>query len=55
VGLLHEALPTSTLVVAIDSGKVSDRVWLSTGEAGAAVPPSLPVLRPGPRPVVTSR
>jgi transposase len=48
VGLLHEALSTSTLVVAIDPGKVSNRVWLSTGEAGAVVPPlSLPVLRPG--------
>jgi pimeloyl-ACP methyl ester carboxylesterase len=48
VGLLHEALPVSTLVVAIDPGKVSDRVWLSTGEAGAVVPPlSLPVLGPG--------
>jgi hypothetical protein len=48
VGLLHEALPASTLVVAIDPGKVSNRVWLSTGEAGAVVSPlSLPVLRPG--------
>jgi transposase len=48
VGLLHEALPGSTLVVAIDPGKVSNRVWLSTGEAGEVVPPlSLPVLRPG--------
>ena len=48
MGLLHEALPASTLVVAIDPGKVSNRVWLSTGEAGAVVPPlSLPVLRPG--------
>src|SRR4051794_17974645 len=48
VGLLHEALPASTLVVAIDPGKVSNRVWLSTGEAGAVVPPlSLPILRPG--------
>jgi hypothetical protein len=48
VGLLHEALPASTLVVAIDPGKASNRVWLSTGEAGAVVPPlSLPVLRIG--------
>ena len=48
MGLLHEALPASTLVVAIDPGKVSNRVWLSTGEAGEVVPPlSLPVLRPG--------
>src|SRR3954453_1649913 len=48
VGLLHEALPASTLVIAIDPGKVSNRVWLSTGESGEVVPPlSLPVLRPG--------
>jgi transposase len=48
VGLLHEPLSASTLVVAIDPGKVSNRVWLSTGDAGAVVPPlSLPVLRPG--------
>jgi hypothetical protein len=48
VGLLQEALPGSTLVVAIDPGKVNNRVWLSTGEAGEVVPPrSLPVLRPG--------
>jgi len=48
VGLLQQVLPASTLVVAIDPGKVSNRVWLSTGEAGEVVPPlSLPVLRPG--------
>ena len=48
MGLLHEALRASTLVVAIDPGKVSNRVWLSTGEAGEVVPPlSLPVPRPG--------
>ncbi|MFL6025570.1 MAG: transposase [Friedmanniella sp.] len=48
MGLLHEALPASTLVVAIDPGKVTNRVWLSSGEAGPVVPPlSLPVLRPG--------
>jgi hypothetical protein len=38
VGLLQEALPASTLVVAIDPGKVSNRVWLSTGEAGEVAP-----------------
>ena len=48
MGLLHEALPASTLVVAIDPGKVSNRVWLSSSAAGMAVEPlSLPVLRPG--------
>jgi hypothetical protein len=34
VGLRHEALPSSTLVIAIDPGKVSNRVWLSSGAAG---------------------
>ena len=48
MGLLREALPVSTLLVAIDPGKVSNRVWLSSGEAGPVVPPmSLPVLRSG--------
>jgi transposase len=48
VGLLHEALPASTLVIAIDPGKVSNRVWLSSSAAGMVVEPlSLPVLRPG--------
>jgi transposase len=48
VGLLHEALPASTLVIAIDPGKGSNRVWLSSSAAGMAVEPlSLPVLRPG--------
>jgi transposase len=48
VGLLHEALPASTLVIAIDPGKVSNRVWMSSSAAGMAVEPlSLPVLRPG--------
>ena len=43
MGLLHEALPASALVVAIGPGKGSNWVWLSTGEAGAVVPPqSLP-------------
>jgi transposase len=41
-------LPASTLVIAIDPGKVSNRVWLSSSAAGMAVEPlSLPVLRPG--------
>jgi hypothetical protein len=47
-GLLQEALPVSTLVVAIDPGKVAHRVWLSTGEQGQVVEPrTLPVLRAG--------
>lgn len=47
-GLLREALPAETLVVAIDPGKVTNRVWLATGEGGLigeAV--SLPTLREG--------
>lgn len=47
-GLLQEALPVGTLVVAIDPGKVMSRVWLASGERGLigeAV--SLPVLREG--------
>jgi hypothetical protein len=48
VGLLHEALPASTLLIAIDPGKVSNRVWMSSSAAGMAVEPlSLPVLRSG--------
>lgn len=47
-GLLQEALPVTTLVVAIDPGKVAHRVWLSTGEQGQVVEPrTLPVLRAG--------
>ena len=46
--LLQMALPVSTLVVAIDPGKVANRVWLSTDEDGLVVEPlSLSVLRPG--------
>jgi transposase len=46
--LLQRALPVSTLVVAIDPGKVQNRVWLSTDRAGLIVEPlSLPVLRSG--------
>jgi len=43
VGLLHEALPASTLVIAIDPGKVSNQVWLSSSAAGMLMEPlSLP-------------
>jgi hypothetical protein len=46
--LLRRSLSPVTLVVAVDSGKVSNRVWLSTDAAGlVAEPLSLPVLRPG--------
>jgi Transposase len=46
--LLREALPVSALVVAVDPGKVSNRVWLTSGEQGLlGEPVSLPMLREG--------
>ena len=46
--LLSKALPVSALVVAVDPGKVSNRVWLTSGEHGLiGQPVSLPVLREG--------
>jgi hypothetical protein len=45
--LLQGSLPSSTLVVAIDPGKVHHRVGLSTDAAGLVTEPlTLPVLRP---------
>jgi hypothetical protein len=47
-GLLGQVVPGSTLVVAIDPGKVAHRVWFSAGEAGLLMEPrSVPSLRPG--------
>src|SRR3954453_4779779 len=47
-GLLLKAVPSDRLVVAIDPGKVSNRVWLTSGERGLiGEPVSLPVLRDG--------
>lgn len=46
--LLREALAPETLVVAIDPGKVANRVWLASGERGLiGEPRSLPTLREG--------
>jgi transposase len=46
--LLLREVPSDRLVVAIDPGKVSNRVWLTTGERGLIGDPvSLPVLRDG--------
>lgn len=46
--LLQRSLPSSTLVVAVDPGKVHHRVWLSTDAAGLVTEPlTLPVLRAG--------
>jgi transposase len=48
LGLLLREVPGDRLVVAIDPGKVSNRVWLTTGERGLiGEPVSLPVLRDG--------
>jgi transposase len=48
VELLRQAVPASVLVVAVDPGKVSNRVWLTTGERGLiGEPVSLPVLGEG--------
>jgi transposase len=48
VELLRQAVPATALVVAVDPGKVSNRVWLTSGERGLlAEPASLPVLREG--------
>jgi transposase len=48
VELLRQAVPMSALVVAIDPGKVSNRVWLTSGDRGLiGEPVSLPVLREG--------
>lgn len=48
MGLLRREVPASSLVVAIDPGKVRNRVWLTSGERGLiGEPVSLPVLRDG--------
>ena len=48
VQLLRQAVPAAALVVAVDPGKVSNRVWLTSGERGLiGAPVSLPVLREG--------
>jgi hypothetical protein len=48
VELLRQAIPASALVVAVDPGKVSNRVWLRSGEHGLIGDPvSLPMLREG--------
>ncbi len=46
--LLLREIPGDRLIVAIDPGKVCNRVWLTTGERGLiGEPASLPVLREG--------
>jgi transposase len=47
-GLLCREVPATSLVVAVDPGKVLNRVWLTTGERGLiGEPVSLSVLREG--------
>ena len=51
VELLRQAIPATALMVAVDPGKVSNRVWLTSGERGLiGEPVSLPVLREGSTP-----
>jgi len=46
--LLLREVPGERLMVAIDAGKVSNRVWLTTGDRGLiGEPVSVPVLRDG--------
>jgi transposase len=45
--MLQVALEPSTAVVAIDPGKVANRVWLSNGSGPLAEPVSMPVSRAG--------
>jgi transposase len=48
VELLRQAVPATALMVAVDPGKVSNRVLLASGERGLiGEPVSLPVLREG--------
>jgi transposase len=47
VSLLQVALEPSTLVVAVDPGKVMNRVWISDGSGLLVDPVSLPVSRVG--------
>jgi hypothetical protein len=48
VELVGQAVPAAALMVAVDPGKVSNRVWLTSGERGLiGEPVSLPVLREG--------
>jgi transposase len=47
VFLLHAVLEPSTLVLAVDPGKVLNRVWLSDGSGLLVEPMSMPVSREG--------
>ena len=45
--MLEVALDPATVVVAVDPGKVVNRVWVSNGSGLVAEPVSLPVSRDG--------
>ena len=47
MGLLEIALDPATVVVAVDPGKVMNRVWVSNGAGLLEEPVSLPVARSG--------
>ena len=47
MGMLEVALDPATVVVAVDPGKVMNRVWVSNGEGLLEEPVSLPVARSG--------
>jgi transposase len=47
VSVLQMALEPSTLVVAVDPGKVANRIWLSDGSGLLTEPASMPVSRDG--------
>jgi transposase len=47
MSMLQVALPPSTVVVAVDPGKVMNRVWVSNGTGLLEEPISLPVARSG--------
>lgn len=47
MSMLEVALDPATVVVAVDPGKVMNRVWVSNGGGLLAEPVSLPVSRDG--------
>ena len=47
MGMLEVALDPATVVVAVDPGKVMNRVWVSNGAGLLEEPVSLPVARSG--------
>ena len=49
MGLLEVALDPATVVVAVDPGKVMNRVWVSNGAGLLEEPVSLPVAGQGSR------